>query len=301
VFLVPIALPPTPQPSPSLDSVLVAPADPAFVVNSARSLFPNGDFTAFDFAQSEPTDRAPIEAQLDTGGFVAGFARAWSNPKTQQRLIEGVIAFSGRNGAEDFLVYMQNATFGFPGYVRPLSVDDLSVTEGAHYIDPSNSLHTDELGVYKGNDYFFVRVSSQADDIDALAAMQAGLQYDAAPAYTISPTLWPENNVPAPKPTGFIDTVPAWVWLLLIAIPILGLRVYVLRSQGNPLYARAWRNAGMLVMPRDDGLDAPPVPELTPPTADEMRPTSSDETRWWDGEQWRDIANDASPPSEGDE
>lgn len=229
----------------------------------------DGPMSAAQYAGSD----AQALSQLHHDGFITGYVRTWLDQAHQHLMIEAVVAFGGHRDAVSWLATVKaNSADEF--YVRPIVADGVDSFFGRHYADPTQPIYSD-VGVFlKGNDFFFVGLSSQADDLDGSAATQAKRQFDAAPAYSISPSLWPENAMRGPLGLN-AATVPLAVGsggVLITGILLMLLAFAVLaRSRGR--------------------LAAPPLATAGRPAVH----MSEDGRYWWDGESWRDTSSEAPP------
>src|SRR6266852_2428860 len=104
MLLNPLTAHASPNPSPSLDRVLVVPQVSGYVEVDAGQGLLEGPFSAKDFAAaSSELSAARIQAVLQSDGFVAGYGRTWIDQPNQRALAELVIAFKGGAGAKKWM------------------------------------------------------------------------------------------------------------------------------------------------------------------------------------------------------
>lgn len=262
VLAAPVALA-SPTPSPSLDSILIAPAG-SDLTESAQGM--NGPLSAERWARDDT--RTLDLLRLDH--YVAGYERTFSNSNSDRFFVEVVGAFGGAQDAKRFLAYDESSPSD-DFYDRPLLADNVDSFIGAHYADTAKSDYWDTAVFVKGNDLFDVYAFSKKDDLGDLVTTQAQRLFDAAPRYTIPPSQWPENAASSPLSSfTFSGAVIPFaigagsvvvVGLLLVAL------VMLLRGLGRGSRA------------------AESSPQISP-----------DGRYWWDGQSWRD-AEQAAPPS----
>jgi hypothetical protein len=226
---------------------------------------------------------------LRSDGFVLGFSRSWVEEASTHILLELVIAFSGREGAKRWLSKSEQADKADTTYQKAIPMAGIDPYYGAHFADASTALYADVVSFVKGNDYFLIGLVSRADDLGDAAPKQTRKQFDAAPAYTIPPSQWPETAgslVVGPL------VVPRWPALiiggaLLVVLLVAFGTLYMVRR--NRSGSRGMAAAGPLMSDgrhywwdgqawRDATRDVPP---------DAMR--SDDGFYWWDGAAWRLI------------
>jgi len=286
----------TPSPSPSLETVLADPPATDFQENTSLMAI-HGTFDAHQYVQFlDPQNAQTTETALRSDGFVLGFSRAWVQEASSHILLEVVVAFSGRDGAKRWLSKSEQVDKSDTYYQKAIPVTGLDAYYGAHFADPTTALYVDVVSFVKGNDYFLVGLISRADDLGDVAPQQTRRQYDAAPAYTIPPSQWPEA-------AGAIAVGPLLLqrWLLyvvggavaLMLLVALGLVLFVRRRPRTSSSGQA-PAAGPLMS--DDGHywwngDAWRLAsEEVPPDA--LR--SEDGVYWWDGGKWRLIERPAA-------
>ena len=265
VAFAPGAVAVTPSPSPALSTMLIAPTG-----SYAESPNPqeDGPFTAADYAGTDSL----VLAELQRDGFVQGYNRTWIDQAHKHVVTEGVMAFGGHRAANSWLgTFKSMSTTQY--LVRPISVDGIDTYFGGHYADPSKPLYLDQGVFLKGNDFFAVSALSQADDLGDLATAQARRQFDAAPAYSISPNQWPEN---ASHNSFSLSayTLPLAIGggTLLVVLLLVILMVVVVLARRRPTLVAA----------------------VAPAAA--AGPLMSEDGRyWWDGQAWRDATKEVPP------
>ena len=255
----------SPTPSPSLQTVLVGPTRSEFV--EAPSGQHDGPMSAAEYAGNDSTTLT----ELQHDGYVVGFVRTWIDESRKHVLVEAVVAFGGRRDAAKWLASVKAHTDD-QFYVHPISVDGVDSYFGRHYADPTQPAYTD-LGVFlKGNDFFFVGVSSKADDLGDVAAAQTKKQYDAAPPYSIAPSQWPENGSHSMLSLGSaaLPIAVGAASVLVVGILAMVLATILLARRRPRTAAVSAATAGALQM-SDDG------------------------RYWWDGQSWRDASREVPP------
>src|SRR2546430_7476480 len=127
---------------------------------------------------------------LAKDGFISGFGRAWVQQSPSRVMVEIVVAFTGGDGAKQWLQQSQDADMTDPTFQHSITVDGIETYYGARMSD-SSSYFADAFLFVKGNDGFLVSTISGFDDLGDSAAAQTRVQYRHAPAYTIPPSGWP--------------------------------------------------------------------------------------------------------------
>jgi len=260
---------PSPSPSPRLETLLADPPTSDFQEDPGLMAI-KGTFDVHQYVQFlDPQNAQTTESTLRTDGFVLGFSRTWVQQASNHILLEVVIAFSGREGARRWLGKSEQVDKSDTYYQKAIPINGIDTYYGAHFADPTTALYADVVSFVKGNDYFLIGLVSRADDLGDAAPQQTRRQFDAAPAYTIPPSQWPEA-------AGAIVVgpllVPRWVAyvlggaLALMALVMLGLFVFLrrTRARSGPLVATGPRMS-------DDG------------------------HYWWDGQTWREASRDVPP------
>ena len=263
--LAPAAAAATPSPSPALSAMLVAPTG---AYQESQSAQEDGPMTAADYAG---TDSLVLD-ELKRDGYVDGYLRTWVTQDRKQAIVEEVIAFGGRRDAAKWLTTFKGRSDS-QYMVRPITADGVDSYFGAHYAEPSQPLYFD-IGVFlKGNDFFTVTAFSQADNLGDLATTQARRQFDAAPAYSISPNQWPENaSHSSLNLTAYAVPLAIGGGTVLVVLILVALVVVVVLTRRRPT----------------------PVAAVVTPAAD--GPLMSEDGRyWWDGQAWRDATKEVPP------
>lgn len=267
VVLVAFAAPATaasPSPSPALSTVLIAPGG-----SYAESTNPQDD-GPLDPATYAGSDSLLL-AELQRDHWVQGYVRTWTDQK--HLVVEEIVAFDGHRDAVKWLAtFKSESTSQY--LVRPLTADGVDSYFGGHYANPSKPLYLDEGVFLKGNDFFSVSAFSQADDLGDVATTQAKRQFDAAPAYSISPNQWPENAGRSSLNLSAVVlplAIGGGAFLVLLVVGALVVVVVATRRR-------------------------PPQLVAAPATAAAEGPLMSQDGRyWWDGQAWRDAAKEAPP------
>jgi hypothetical protein len=266
-----------PSPSPSLDSVLAKPPTSDFAELTTAQL--HGEFTAQDWATSNgssSTSATETEATLKRDGFVDGYGKTWASSSAGHAMVEAVMAFNGGAGAKKALTSLEASDKADASYKHADTISGIDPYYGAHFADPAHNTFGDLFVFAKGNDVFFVILASAKDDVLAIAAMQTKAQFDAAPASTIPRAQWPENavtTVASSFPVAAFLIAIVFVIAVIALVAVLALR----RRRPTPMMAGAMMSApGMAA--------APAALQLSP-----------DGNYWWDGQTWKDAAQEAPP------
>jgi hypothetical protein len=259
--LLPLGVAATPSPSPTLDTVLAAP--PSGYKELTTATF-HGSFNAHDYATvSDPTKAAAIEATMKHDGFVDGYGKTWVQQAAGHALLEAVIAFTGGNGARQWLTQAEIGDKSDPSYVHADSMTGIDPYYGGHFKYASSNTVGDFFSFVKGNDVFLLGFVSQKDDVLSIAVTQAKSQFDTAPSETIPSAMWPENASHGSSGVPLL-IVPIIVIVLVIAVAAF----LFMRRRGNPAMIPA------------------AVPAMGAPAAIQMSP---DGRYWWDGQGWKDT------------
>jgi hypothetical protein len=270
MFLGPVAAMAAPSPSPRLETLLTGPPAPDFLEEPGLMAI-QGSFDAQRYVQFlDPQKTQGIESALRSDGFVMGFSRSWVEEASTHILLELVIAFSGREGAKRWLSKSEQADKADSTYKKAIPMAGIDTYYGAHFADPSTALYADVVSFVKGNDYFLVGLVSRADDLGDVAPKQTRKQFDAAPAYTIPPSQWPEAA--ASLVVGPL-VVPRWLALLL---------------GGGGVLIAILLGLGALYLLRRNRSSSPALVAAGPQMSDGRH-------YWWDGQAWRDAARDVPP------
>jgi len=267
------------KPSPSLDSILVAPPDD--YIEQSLTQLPHGHFTIQDYAAtySRPGEVGIVMKQ---DGFVDAFGTLWVNQPAQQGIYQFAIAFSGAKGARSFLSYIDSWGKQDPAYRHADSITGIDPYYGEHDVYPSGDV-SDTFVFVKGNDLFAVGFVSTRDDVLDLAINQAKKQYEFAPDSTIPPAQWPENGGTGatPEPAPAYGGVIVFALVLAFIAGLIGLAVNIVsRSKRPPSMrftsdGRYWWDGRFW---KDAYIEAPPTARR-----------SADGRFWWDGENWRPV------------
>ena len=268
--LAPLTVHATSSPNPSLDTVLAAPPSSDFSELTTSPL--HGKFTAHDWAglSSSSAAAAQTESTLNRDGFVDGYGKTWAQASSGHALIEAVMAFSGGRGAQSALSGMEASDKSDTSYKKPDTVTGISPYYGAHFVDDTNQVVEDFFAFAKGNDVFGIAFVSAKDDVLDDATRQIQTQYSGAPGSTIPSAEWPENISPAASfpfavfgaGVGFVVVVAG-----LVAFLMLRRRTPAVGAYGT----------------------------FAPPLSLQMSP---DGNYWWDGEAWRDAAQEVPPTAQ---
>ena len=266
--LAPMAAGAAPSPSPTLGLVLAPPPNSDYIEADATSQnVMEGAFNAQQYAaKTSATNQSQVQSSLEHNGFVGGFGRTWVQRSTQHVLIEAVLAFDGARDAQKWLTAAQLSDKSDPRYQHPVSAPGIANYYGSHLV--GSGLFTDNFGMVRGNDYFWVITISRQDDLGSAGATQAKAVYDFAPPYTIPPSKWPEA-IATPRET-VSGLGPLIGDLLLVAF---------LFSLGILIFAGIRRSVRRSAIPP---VDAGAAVQLSP-----------DGNYWWDGKRWRDSSREA--------
>lgn len=236
-----------PTPVVSLDTILAPPPTASFVPDTESSGTPVGHFDAAEYAGfvSGGGDSA-LTATLGRDGFAGGFGASWTEQTTRRGLVELVVAFAGGQGARSWLGTAEAQARASNFYVGPVLVAGIRPYFGVHYADPSGPSFADVVSFVKGNNFFTVGFTSNADDLGDAAATQAKAQFDFAPADSIPPAQWPENKQLLAGGIGALKVAG------VAALVIVGLGLLV--SMGLFFYVRKTADAKLSL----DGEGQPP-------------------------------------------
>ena len=285
---------PPPSPSPSLQSILLAPPD-AYSATALGHL--QGKFTISQYASTWGADSTQALNELEIDRFVDGYQMARQDPASGRVMVEVVAAFAGQKAAIRFMTAnlaetKSGATFR---HTDPLAAVGPN-WYGVHLSQASPAVAADGFAFVKGNDLFGVTVSSAHDDLADLeyAQVQAEKQYAAAPWYTIPPAEWPEGQGAQSTDQGFSlgDGPELFAGVAVIAV-LVGAGVFVWMRQ-NELKPEKPKIEGKLT---DDGqfwwngTYWIASSEVAPPWARRSR----DGAYWWDGQEWRVVPRPSVP------
>lgn len=272
------------SPSPGLDTVLTA--APAGYTAPITSEF-NGHMTANQFSQSWTNSNRSV-TELNNDGFVDAYGRAVGDPGSGRIMVEFVIAFGGQSGALRFMGIDHVESTADPAYQHEDSAGGLGpYYYGFHGAQSSPALAVDAFEFVKGNDMFGVGFFSSRDDVLALAVAQAKKQYEAAPASTISPNDWPENQAPPGTGSGFAGLGQGVIiGIVVIGALVVAAAFFVMRRNEG----RSTKPAVTQEMTADgnfwwNGTAWIATTDYAPPWAQR----SPDGAFWWDGQRWRPM------------
>jgi hypothetical protein len=265
VALAPLTVQATSSPNPSLDTVLAGPPSSDFAELTTSPL--HGKFTAHDWAMLSGSSNgaAQTESTLNRDGFVDGFGKEWAQASSGHALIEAVMAFSGGRGAQSALAGMEASDKSDTTYEKADTVGGVSSYYGAHFVDPANQVIEDFFAFVKGNDVFGIAFVSSQDDVLGEATKQIQTQYRSAPGSTIPSSQWPENLSPAASfPVAIFG---AGIGFIVVVAGVVAFLVLRRRTSAPSAYAT-----------------------FAPALSLQM---SADGNFWWDGQAWRDAAQEA--------
>jgi len=215
-----------PTPNPHLSEILAEPPSTGYVELASNTPgILEGPFDAGAYASIGGLDMQSTINTLAKDGFIAGYGRAWVQQSPSRVMVEIVVAFTGGNGAKQWLQQSQQADMTDPTFQHSITVDGIQTYYGARMSD-STSYFADAFLFVKGNDGFLVSTISGVDDLGDSAAAQTRVQYRRAPAYTIPPSGWPGAKSPrftmadaatvAPRVTAWLVAAAALWWLAVI-------------------------------------------------------------------------------------
>jgi hypothetical protein len=287
VALAPLTVQATSSPNPSLDTVLAGPPSSDFAELTTSPL--HGKFTAHDWAMLSGSSNgaAQTESTLNRDGFVDGFGKTWAQASSGHALIEAVMAFSGGRGAQSALAGMEASDKSDTTYKKADTVGGVSGYYGAHFVDPANQVIEDFFAFVKGNDVFGIAFVSSQDDVLGEATKQIQTQYRSAPGSTIPSSQWPENVSPAASfPVALFGAGIGFIVVVAGVVAFLVLR----RQTSAPTAYATFAPALSLQMSADgnfwwDGQAWRDAAQEAPTSAQR----SSDGFYWWDGRTWRPV------------
>ena len=268
----------SPSPSPPLDTLLATPPGSGYVSDSSTIPQVDGRFDAVDFLFIlGPPKPSKTLATLKDDGFVQGYGRTWVDRSARHFLVETVVAFGGGAGAGRWLPEARALNQRHPYFDHEISVSGigLDMVFGSHFAYPAGPQYADVVGFVKGNDFFYLYLFSEKDDLGDTAARQAKEQYDSAPANTIPESQWPEST----SNRKSFNVPPSWI---VVIIPV----VSVIVLAGLGLVA--------LLLIRGMGRLEPGAAYAAGPGGVQMSP---DGYYWWDGQAWRPTVPPAPPAS----
>jgi len=274
---------PTPTPSPALNTVLAAAPGADYVeADTTATGVIEGAFNAQQYiAFGTTSNPAAVQATLSRDGFIAGYGRTFVQTATHHVVIEAAVAFTGGDGAKNWLAASELADKSDPSYKDPITITGVSAYYGAHFVNTTNKTYVDEYAFTKGNDFFLVAAASTADDVASTAVAQAQAEYRFAPAYTIPPADWPAASSASSGAAYDFGSLIGRVLLYVLAAAV------VLAVVG--LVVRSRRRLAASAVPASGSVPATPA---------EMVHLSPDGNFWWDGQAWRDAAREAPPSAQ---
>lgn len=285
---------PPPSPSPSLQSILLAP--PAAYATPPTGSH-QGPFTIAEYSTTWGSDATKALNQLQIDGFVAGYQIARADTSTGRVMVELVVAFTGQRGAVRFLNANLAEIKGEPSFKHSDPIAGVGPNSyGAHLVQASPTSAADAFSFVKGNDLFAVTIAAAKDDaaLFEYAQVQAEKQYAAAPWYTIPLADWPENQGAQPTDQGFSlgDGPEIFAGVAVIAL-LVGAGVFVWMRQ-NELKPEKPKIEGKLTADGQfwwNGTYWIASSEVAPPWARRSR----DGAYWWDGQEWRVVPRPTIP------
>ena len=213
-----------PSPIPRLSEILAEPPNDGYVeVQSHTPGVLEGPFDAGEYASIGTAQYGNTLQALRNDGFIAGFGRAWVQQSPSRVMVEIVVAFTGGDGARQWLQQSQLADLADPTFQHAITVDGIETYYGARLSD-SSSYFADAFLFVKGNDGFLVSTISGFDDLGDSAAAQTRVQYSHAPAYTIPPSGWPGAKAPQLTIVNFVTLGLAAVALIVSAAAVAAAR-----------------------------------------------------------------------------
>ncbi|TMD75910.1 MAG: hypothetical protein E6I77_10065 [Chloroflexi bacterium] len=146
-----------PDPKPHLSQVLAEPPTTSYVELASHTPgILEGPFDAGTYASIGGIDMQSTINTLAKDGFISGFGRAWVQQSPSRVMVEIVVAFTGGDGAKQWLQQSQDADMTDPTFQHSITVDGIETYYGARMSD-SSSYFADAFLFVKGNDGFLVR------------------------------------------------------------------------------------------------------------------------------------------------
>ena len=249
-----------------------------------------GDFDAVDFLSVLNANKpSRTLTTLKNDGFVKGYGRSWAGNRSNQLLLEVVVAFGGGVGAKRWLPEARSLDQNSQYYKNSFTMPGIDTQFGNHFVNSAGPAYADSAGFVKGNDYFFVYMFSQKDDLADAVAKQARQQYDLAPANTIPPSQWPENasqNAASNLAGAFAPSL-VFVLVVVLVLVVIAAAVVVLVRRGSRRPAPVPMSGALQMSPDGnywwDGQAWRDASQAAPPSAQR----SADGYYWWDGSKWR--------------
>ncbi len=154
-----------PDPKPHLSQVLAEPPTTSYVELASHTPgILEGPFDAGTYASIGGIDMQSTINTLAKDGFISGFGRAWVQQSPSRVMVEIVVAFTGGDGAKQWLQQSQDADMTDPTFQHSITVDGIETYYGARMSD-SSSYFADAFLFVKGNDGFLVSTISGFDDL----------------------------------------------------------------------------------------------------------------------------------------
>ncbi len=268
--MLPMSAAAAPNPSPSLAQVML-PAPSTYTAETSSAL--SGSFTSHNLSSAWGTRAAEAQTALEQDGFVDGYGITVVNHTIHHRLIEYIVAFTGGQGAMNWLSVAEAGDKADPTYQHSDSISGIDSYYGEHNVYPSHDV-SDAFVFVKGNDFFVVAYESTQDDVLSLAITRAKNQFDSAPNSTISAAEWPENAKAATASQGASQdagfALGGLIADAIIALLVVGVILLVV---------------GMVIRYRRARTLTAAIPSEMPAGVQ----ISPDGGYWWDGEQWRPV------------
>jgi hypothetical protein len=256
----------SPYPSPSLAQIML-PAPSGYTAQTSSVL--SGSFSSRNLSSAWGIKAPEAEKALEDDGFLDGYGITMIDLTARHGLVEYIVAFAGGQGAMNWLSYAEAGDKADPTYRHSDSISGIPAYDGEHNLYPSNDV-SDSFAFVKGNDFFVVGFESTRDDVLNLAISRAKNQYDSAPASTVPPSLWPENQ-PAIIPAQGSENAGLNLGALIADGIILALIIGLI---------------GVLVAWIRRSRPRPTAPDNGTWSAAELSP---DGRYWWDGKEWRPV------------
>ena len=286
-----------PTPSPGLDTILLKPPGTGYKEEPKTSPgILEGPFDAAKYAEvTAATDAAATTQALARDGFLTGYGRTWVSAGSAHVWVEAIMAFTGAKGATTFLRQSEAADKADPSYAQALTISGIGTYYGARLADKVHKVYADAFVFVKGNDVYLVTYVSNKNDLASIAATQTKKQYDAAPAYTIPQSQWPESKVSS-SPFDAFKIVGAVIAGVLI-LGLIAVAVVILRSRRRPAQAIPAQASPGVGTPAAIAI---PAAVAAPAQAGGLQ-MSDDRRSWWDGAAWRNAEREVPPAAQRSE